>query len=472
MASGCCCGLWRDDAQLEPADRELTPVPLGDGAISLRVEVRGRYGREHHGGGRFGFSTRTDEEIWRASVLASEGVTILAPSLGVAVLDDRDEAVRRMDAVRVESCAMEGGAVVRVLGLEEERWMTARAGEGWTVLAPFESEAASCVAAAAAAPPAADQIRAAWEDGVRAWAEVHEHPGRGASDEARIRMEVGVRACRLLFARGEAEETLRCFWSSRVWANRSMGDAVPLMDAINRGAESAPDYEAAMMRLAAPGGLALHADPALQAIIDRHASTVLPGYLSEARTERRIDDFLERSASACESRCEGWRLEAIGALAGRRGDAALCDRALATARRAIEDPEADAADALRLIRGVVECGSVDAVRSALIAGLSRGTTGEGAPDGTCSADAIRPGTYRTTVCASLPRYAGAWLGAHCHPDAVQRAHEVLRSVPDAELAPHAHELTDGSFRVLSRCDRGGLEAALRARGRADLIPAP
>jgi hypothetical protein len=75
---------------------------------------------------------------------------------------------------------------------------------------------------------------------------------------------------------------------------------------------------------------------------------------------------------------------------------------------------------------------------------------------TTSEGAVRLGSE----CKALPRYAGTWLGAHCGPDAIERARAIEATRPREPYDPREDQVLDGALRVLGACDEAAFEAAI------------
>jgi len=475
-AGCCCCGGGCGDAALEPESRDLAEVTVGGRRLTLRADLLGRRGTEHHGGGRLGWTSESDEEHWRISIALGEEERVpLVPLHGDGWIvwrgDAREDGVAVLDGLEAEPCPDGDGVAVRVAGTDPPRWLSAHAGDGWGFHAPLDSGATDC-GSLSSVPSAEEQLQAVRDDALRVLLELAREQERGESgtmdDDGHARTSAGHRACGVHLDRGEGDETLRCLWELRRDARRNDSAVRRAVTLIEEGPGADPDLEAAMFRLASPDVPARPGGPALRERARLHREAVIGSYLSRAVTEDRMRAFVERALETCSGgSCARWRLGTAGGFAHDLSDTASCDRIVDVARRLTGDAPGTA---LSAIRACSETGSEEALRAALIAGLSRRTMPADARPPTCDEGAIIEGTYRSTVCRSLPRYAGSWLGEHCHPDAVARAHEIVVAIPDADIDPYGDALADGAFRVLSECDREGIVAAMRERGREDLLP--
>ncbi len=473
FAWGCCCGLGPSDDDLESAERV---VPIEGSSVSVTAELTGQYVLEHHGGGRFGWNETTDEERWLLRVHASgDGVVDLVPrdpwSRGWTAWSGADRAVgvERMEALAVEACAVEGGAVFRVIGGgDPSLWMIARPAPGGASRGAFVARLTrgeTCAEAAAGAPSVADHLTLVWEDGLRAASEHRELGGAAAiTSERGGREAAGVRACDVLLDRGEGEEALRCLWASRIEANPSRSEPRRAMALVADGADAEIDLEAAMLALLSHE-LPPPSDAALVDQHDRHLAYAVPTWLETAHTPERLRAFLGDALGVAGP---GWRIVGVGSLAARLEDEVVCTQVIDAYLRWLEDP-GNASAVLGGARRIAGCGTDDRFAALMRAGLGRRTLPEGTEAGdTCGVGAILRGTYRTTVCASFPRFAGSWLADHCDEAANDRAWTLARERLDAEAHVHDDAILDGSLRVLARCDADALDAELLRREREDV----
>lgn len=182
----------------------------------------------------------------------------------------------------------------------------------------------------------------------------------------------------------------------------------------------------------------------------------------------RVDAVIERAAAQCAdpARPCSRDLESalLGSLAERELDATRCMGVsrLAAAFLARGEPER----AMGAVVGSFRCDGPE-LRPALMEGLGHATAPEGTTSVRTAEDmrfvdaACRPtGTSIHGGCASLPRFAGAWLARHCAPEAVTRAAEVAASRPREPFDPGLDQRLDGALRVLGACDANAFESAI------------
>jgi len=473
------CGLTPscyDDADLEGAERELGDLAAGGASFLVTAELVGRYRRERRGGGRATYSCTTSDEIWKTKIgvtPSNDAIELRAMGELETVGNDRSDEVDVLEALELERCPGpdDSTVVFRVVGLGDTEWRVLYALGDTALTGPIEADAADCATASATAPAAVEFLGGIWQDGVLAWAGLdtlrETQPGAGATTEQSRRMNDGEAACAQLLALGEAREALRCGLSLRAWASQPAGE--PLVAAIREGA----DAEAALFELAAPDGMEMATDPGARAVMERHVESTIRAYLAAAPTPERRMAFFDANVERCSvapSSCERWRLGALGEIAHDAEDDARCDRLRDVARLMIEDAEAPAATALTLLETTSECGSEDTMRAAAMVGLSRPTLADDDTGGRgrCTPRNFGgPGDFRTGSCASLPRYAGEWLGRHCTPEVVARAVAILEATPGAEGSIDDGP-TDGAARILASCDRPALDAFIEARDNDNL----
>jgi hypothetical protein len=274
---------------------------LGGDTLTMRADLVGEYGRERHGGGRFGWTSESDEELWRIHVgVAGAELEALAPTHRAEWIlwrgDDRDAGEAILEGLSLVTCPASGAVAFGVTGFDVPRWSVVRAGDGWGFQAPWASDATDC-ASFGDVPDAPTLLRAVRDDALRAWVEM-EQTGPPMPREGLDRRYAGKRACGVHLDRGEAEETLACLWELRIGSHEG-GELVDLVNAlIAEGPAAEPDLEAAMFRLAAPGGLPGHEDPAIAAVIEDHVAFAMPGYLARATTAERRQAFESESEAS------------------------------------------------------------------------------------------------------------------------------------------------------------------------------
>lgn len=435
-----CAALWlfvvggcgRSDADLRGDTRTVGEV----GAVRAVARLEGRYERERHLGGRLGFSTPTETEDWTLSyALEGDARVLLATTRGSVPVwrgASRSEGATKLAELGWTTCS---AGDVQVFRVGERPWLAAFGGTVPFVVA-LTSEAQAC--GDVVAPSADVALRDVWEDGLDAY-EVFSAP----DEEASARHAAGERACEVLIERGDAREGLRC--------SLALGRGLLPNDEITRriraGAEARPDVEAALFALAA-APLPPPSDARLEARLVRHSARAFPGHLMWTTTPSRQRELVEAIATRGDA---SWQLEAASRLAARLGEAALCDRLVARfATLGSSDSTSDETvrGAFRATPELLACASEDVMRSWMLVGLARPTLAADVFPTECEATYVTLSGLRESLCRSLPHYAGSWLAAHCHPDAVARAEALVAA---RESVPGRDAVREGAERVLGSC---------------------